>query len=74
MIERRSHLIAFRVEQNLTQTQMAKLCKVSLRTYHAIENCKADGKLKFWELLQKIFNLTGEKICFLQEKQKIQES
>ena len=71
---KRRHLIAFRAEKGLTQEQMAKMCKVSLSTYHAIENGKQDGKLKFWDTIKNKFKLTGEIICNLQEKQQTHES
>lgn len=71
---KRRHLIGFRVEKGYTQTQMAQICQVSLSTYHAIENGKQDGKLKFWDTIKNKFKLTGEVICNLQEKQQTQES
>ena len=69
----RTHSRALRVEHGLNQTEMAKKLNVSLSTYYAIEKGKADGKVKFWELLKDTFKLSGEDICYLQEKKKTQE-
>lgn len=66
---RRSNLIGFRHKKGLTQTQMAKIFKVSLYTYCHIENCKQDGNLKYWNNAKEYFNLTGDEICELQKKE-----
>lgn len=59
-------LIMLRVEHGLTQTDMAKICGVSVGTYNLIENGKRRGSKKVWQTIQTHFNLDGEQIWNLQ--------
>lgn len=59
-------LIKLRVDEELTQTEMAKMCGVSVSTYNLIENGKRRGSKKFWQTVQTLFNLDGEQIWKLQ--------
>lgn len=59
-------LIKLRVDHDLTQTDIAKKCGVSISTYNLIENGKRRGSKKFWQTLQVLFNLEGEQIWKLQ--------
>lgn len=59
-------LIKLRVDHDLTQTDIAYKCGVSVATYNLIENGKRRGSKNFWQTVQKIFNLDGEKIWKLQ--------
>lgn len=59
-------LIKLRVDHDLTQTAIAEKCGVSVGTYNLIENGKRRGSKKFWQTVQKIFNLDGEQIWKLQ--------
>lgn len=59
-------LIKLRVDHDLTQTDLAEKCGVSVGTYNLIENGKRRGSKTFWQTLQKIFNLDGEQIWKLQ--------
>lgn len=46
-----------RVKLNLTQEEMAAKLGVNRGTYIAIENGRRDGRLAFWETLQKVFDI-----------------
>ena len=59
-------LIKLRVDHDLTQTAMAKICGVSVATYNLIENGKRRGSKKVWQTIQANFNLDGEQIWRLQ--------
>lgn len=59
-------LIKLRVDHDLTQTDIAKKCGVSVGTYNLIENGKRRGSKQFWQTLQILFNLDGEQIWKLQ--------
>lgn len=59
-------LIKLRVDHDLTQTDMAKICGVSISTYNLIENGKRRGSKKVWQTIQAHFNLEGEQIWKLQ--------
>ena len=59
-------LIKMRIDHDLTQADMAKICGVSLSTYNMIENGKRRGSKVFWQTLQAHFNLDGEQIWKLQ--------
>ena len=59
-------LIKFRVDHDLTQTEIAEVCGVSTGTYNLIENGKRRGSKQFWQTLQKIFDLDGEQMWRLQ--------
>jgi len=66
MVKKRHHLKVFRVTHNLTQQQLADKLGVSVSTYNLIENGTRRGSEKFWEKLQKDFNLDGGKVWELQ--------
>ena len=59
-------LIKLRVDHDLTQTEIAEKCGVSVGTYNLIENGKRRGSKKFWQTLQALFNLGGAEIWKLQ--------
>ena len=59
-------LIKLRVDHDLTQTDMADICGVSISTYNLIENGKRRGSKKVWQTIQAHFNLDGEQIWKLQ--------
>ena len=59
-------LIKLRVDHDLTQIDMAKICGVSKSTYNFIENGKRRGSKKFWQTVQAYFNMDGEQIWKLQ--------
>lgn len=59
-------LIKLRVDYDLTQTDMAKICGVSIGTYNLIENGKRRGSKEVWQQIQKHFNLGGEQMWKLQ--------
>lgn len=63
---RNKELIKLRVDHDLTQTEMAKICGVSLSTYNLIENGKRRGSKQFWQTLQKHFDLGGERVWAMQ--------
>ncbi|MCQ2486961.1 MAG: helix-turn-helix domain-containing protein [Clostridia bacterium] len=54
-----------RVKLNLTQEEMAKKLNVNRGTYIAIENGRRDGRLQFWENLQKSFDIPDENMWAL---------
>ena len=59
-------LIKLRVDHDLTQTDMAKICGVSGGTYNLIENGKRRGSKEVWQRIQKHFKLGGEQMWKLQ--------
>lgn len=59
-------LIKLRVDHDLTQVDMAQIGEVSLTTYNFIENGKRRGSKKFWQNVEKHFNLGGEQMWKLQ--------
>ena len=59
-------LIKLRVDHDLTQTEIAEKCGVSVGTYNLIENGKRRGSKQFWQTLQALFNLGGAEIWKLQ--------
>lgn len=59
-------LIKLRIDHDLTQTDMAQICGVSISTYNLIENGKRRGSKKVWQTIQAHFNLEGEQIWKLQ--------
>lgn len=62
----RHKLKVFRVKHNLTQQQLANKLGVSVSTYNLIEAGKRRGSQKFWEQLQREFNLEGGEVWELQ--------
>lgn len=59
-------LIKLRIDHDLTQTDTAKICGISVSTYNMIENGKRRGSKAFWQTVQAYFNLDGEQIWKLQ--------
>ena len=59
-------LIKLRVDHDITQTEMAEKCGISVATYNLIENGKRRGSKKFWATVQKLFHLDGEQMWKLQ--------
>lgn len=54
----RKELYLFRHSRKLSQQAMADKIGCSRATYSAIEIGKANGTMKFWNKLQKAFNIT----------------
>jgi DNA-binding XRE family transcriptional regulator len=59
-------LIKLRVDHDLTQTDMAQICGVSVSTYNLLENGKRRGSKKVWQTIQAYFKLDGGQIWKLQ--------
>lgn len=59
-------LIKLRVDHDLTQTDMANICGVSVGTYNLVENGKRRGSKKLWQKIQAHFNLDGEQMWKLE--------
>lgn len=59
-------LIKLRVDHDLTQGDLAEVCKVSKATINLVENGKSRGSKKLWQTIQAHFNLSGEQIWKLQ--------
>lgn len=59
-------LIKLRVDHDLTQTDMANICEVSVGTYNLIENGKRRGSKAVWHKIQAHFDLGGEQMWKLQ--------
>lgn len=57
-MKKRTALIVLRTRQQLTQDEMAERIGVTRATYSMIECGARDGRLDFWQRLQKAFNLT----------------
>ena len=63
---RNKELIKLRVDHDLTQTDMAKICGVSVGTYNLVENGKRRGSKKLWKAIQAYFKLDGEQMWRLE--------
>lgn len=59
-------LIKLRVDHELTQTDMANICGVSVGTYNLVENGKRRGSKQLWQTIQTYFKLDGAEIWELQ--------
>jgi DNA-binding XRE family transcriptional regulator len=59
-------LIKLRIDHDLTQTDMANICGVSVGTYNMIENGKRRGSKLVWQTIQTHFGLDGETVWKLQ--------
>lgn len=66
----RNGLYMFRHEQRLSQQQMADKIGCSRATYSSIETGSRDGRVGFWNKLQRAFNLPNEKMGGLMAKDK----
>ena len=64
----RTRLKQFRIGQHLKQSELAERTGVSCRTYGLIERGDRGGSAKFWDNLQKEFNLSDETTRQLQKK------
>ena len=58
----RTKLKLLRIENHLTQEEMAKRLDTSRNNYNFIENGKRKGGADFWFTLQKTFNVPIEKM------------
>ena len=61
----RLNLRILRVRNNLTQEEMAKITGVNRMTYVFIENGERMGKMQFWLMLQKKFDIPDEEMFVL---------
>lgn len=59
-------LYKLRVDNYLTQAEMAERCGVGKTTYHLIESGGRRGSQEFWQTLQSVFGLGGEEMWKLQ--------
>lgn len=59
-------LIKLRVDHDLTQTDLANICGVSVSTIALIELGKRRGSKKVWQNIQAYFKLDGEQMWKLQ--------
>lgn len=66
MSNKNKELIILRIKHNLTQTDLAEICGVSVGTVNLIENGKRRGSKKVWQRIQAHFNLGGEQMWKLQ--------
>lgn len=57
MGKERTALKVFRIQQKMTQEEFADKFKFSQSRYALIEQGNRDGTLKFWNALQKAFNI-----------------
>lgn len=58
----RINLKLFRVSKNLTQGEFAELAGVNRTTYSFIEKGTRNGKVEFWDNIQKAFNIPDEEM------------
>ena len=65
----RNGLYMFRHEQRLTQQGMADAIGCSRATYSSIETGARDGRVQFWDNLQKAFGLTDARKGELMKKE-----
>lgn len=62
---KRMNLKVFRVKNDLTQAQMAEIIGVDRQVVAAVESGRCEGRQKFWEALQRAFQLSPEEIWSL---------
>lgn len=67
---RRKNLKILRVEQDLTQIDMAKRIGCNRAAYGAIEAGTRDPSFEFMEKLQAAFNIPAERMWGLMEREK----
>ncbi len=63
----RTELKKFRVGEHLKQSEIAEKLEVSRVTYSKVENGLRSGDAKFWNNLQKVFNVPDEEMWKLQK-------
>lgn len=61
-MRRRTNLKVFRVKNNLTQAEIAKLIGVDRQVFAAVESGRCEGRQKFWCGLQTAFHLTPSEV------------
>lgn len=64
-VGKRTNLKVFRVRKNLTQAQIAEIIGVDRQVFAAVESGRCEGRLSFWEALQKTFKLSPDEIWSL---------
>lgn len=64
----RTNLKLLRVQNKLTQEQMAEKIGITRANYAAIENGRRTGRDHFWNSLQKVFNIPDEEMWKLKKK------
>lgn len=63
-------LYMFRCSHRMTQQEMADKIGFDRMTYSAIENGKRDGSMRFWNALQRAFNLDNDELAELMKVEK----
>lgn len=58
----KTELVKLRLEKGLLQEEMAEKMGVTVGTYCILETGKAQGTVKNWNKIQKIFNIPDEKM------------
>ena len=61
----RKNLKIFRVQNDLSQEEIAEKIGCTRATYSAIENGTRDGRRTFWMKLQQAFNVSDEEMWAL---------
>lgn len=64
----RNGLYMYRHEMRLSQQEMADKIGCSRATYSSIETGSRDGRVEFWNKLQRAFNIPNEKLGGLMSK------
>lgn len=64
-MNRRTNLKVFRVKRNLTQAEIAEIIGVDRQVFASVESGRCEGRQKFWEALQRTFQLSPEEIWTL---------
>lgn len=67
-VNEREKLKELRKENNLTYSEMAVKCDIAKSLYFRIERGESQGTMKFWENLQKTFNITDEEMFSFYKK------
>lgn len=65
---KRNNLKRFRLNQFITQQEMAEKLEISTPYYAMLESGKREGTLKLWQRLKAEFNLSNDELFSLIEK------
>lgn len=65
----RKNLKVFRVQNDMTQDEIAEKIGCTRATYSAIESGKREGRRSFWEEFQKAFNVSGAEMWALMQNE-----
>ena len=66
----RNNLKKIREKNGLTQIELSKILKISIRHYQAIENGERIGSIAIWDKLEDLFNIPQRQLRELNNSSK----